>query len=306
MPTPSDPVASTAAIPLDAVPGDAVAAGPEAVPEAAVNRGTTTDQLCILADDTNISNPAMYSKQFFNIAENKVVVVSSWQRMMDEIFKYSKIETLFVVSHGFAGEILLGGAQKTLDQWANGKLEDTEEPFVGLATFPGSIGTLHIEGCSVGADPEALLSFKQKVRVTRVEAWSMFRYLELYVRTVTGDAAASVQQYRASGEGTRASPYLPKGQGGDTYKASELESKLLQASKFEIFAEIFGNDLPFGGTQFVRLVEPNPPFTIDPNKHFARSQAITERVRTPQEAIALKGPDKIGASMPVLYRVIAE
>jgi hypothetical protein len=145
VPTPSDPVASTAAVPLDALPGDAVAAGPEAVPQAAVKPGTSTaNQLCVAAD--NAPDPVRYCGQFFSIPANRVVVVSSWQGMMDEIFKYSRIDTLVVLTHGgiSRGEISLGQAQRTLGQWAQGvSSQDSGDPFAGFVTFPGSIGRFH-------------------------------------------------------------------------------------------------------------------------------------------------------------------
>ncbi|HEX6013708.1 MAG TPA: hypothetical protein VFY87_18295 [Geminicoccaceae bacterium] len=306
MPTPPEPVAGTAAVPLDAVPGDAVAAGPEALPEAAVKLGTSTaGQLCIAAD--NVPNPVLYCGQFFNIPANRVVVVSSWGGMMNEIFRYSRIDTLVVLTHGgnSPGEINLGEAQRTLGQWARGaSSEDSGDPFAGLATFPGSIGTLHLEGCKVGADPAALLSFKQQVPVTSVESWSMGRYLDLYSITVSGSAEAVVQQYRASGDFTRASPYLPKGPLGGVYQASELESLLLNGSRFAIFAEVFGASLPFGTQRFGDLVAmPNPPFV--PGTHLTRAEGLRNAVtvRTLQDASTLKA--QIDSSRPILHRVIA-
>jgi hypothetical protein len=306
MPTPTDPVAGTAAVPLDAVPGDAVAAGPEALPEAAVKPGTSTaTQLCIAGDNT--PSPVLYCGQFFNIPPSRVVVVSSWGGMMTEIFKYSRIDTLVVLTHGASGggEIQLGEAQRTLGQWARGvSSEDSDDPAPGFVTFPGSIGTLHLEGCSVGADPAALLRFKQQVPAASVEAWSMGRYLDVYAITVEGSAATVVQRYQASGDFTRASPYLPKGSMGGVYQASELEALLLRNSQFAIFAEIFGESLSFGTERFGDLAAmPSPPFV--PGTHFTRAEGLRNAttVRTPQDAETLKA--QIDSSRPVLYRVIA-
>ena len=62
MPTPPDPITGMPAIPLDAVPGDAVATAPEALPQAAVKLGSrTASQLCIAADDA--PDPALYCAQ---------------------------------------------------------------------------------------------------------------------------------------------------------------------------------------------------------------------------------------------------
>jgi hypothetical protein len=307
MPTPSDPATGTAAVTLDAVPGDAVATGPEALPQAAVKPGTSTaSQLCIAAD--NAPDPVLYCRQIFNMPANQVVVVPSWKAMMDEIFKYSRIDKLVVLTHGglSPGEIYLGQAQRTLGQWAAGaSSEDSIDPFTGLAAYQGSIGTLHLEGCSVGADPAALLSFKQRVPVGSVEAWSMGRYLDRYVYTASGNVAAVVQQLHASGDLVRASPYLPKGPLGGTYQATELESLLLRDSQFALFAEIFAKDsLPFGTQPFGDLVAmPSPPFVE--GTHFARAEGLRDAtiVRSAQEAAELQA--LIDRERPLLYRVIA-
>lgn len=312
MPTPSDPATGAAAVTLDAVPGDAVAAGPEALPQAAVKPGTSTaSQLCIAAD--NAPDPVLYCRQIFNMPASRVVVVSSWKEMMDEIFKYSRIDTLVLLTHGGVspGEISLGSeqgltSQRTLGEWAKGvSSENSGDPFVGLATWPGTIGTLYLEGCSVGADPAALLSFKQRVPVTSVEAWSMGRYLDTYVYTASGNVAAVVQQLQTSGDLVRASPYLPKGSLGGTYSASELESLLLRDSQFALFAEIFAkNSLPFEDQLFGNLVAmPSPPFRE--GIHFTRAEGLRNAtiVRTPQDAAELQA--LIDRERSLLYRVIA-
>ncbi len=307
MPTPSDPATGTAAVTLDAVPGDAVAAGPEALPQAAVKPGTSTaSQLCIAADNT--PDPVLYCRQIFNMPASRVVVVSSWKEMMDEIFKYSRIDTLVLLTHGglSPGEIRLGEAQRTLSQWATGaSSEDSIEPFTGLAAYQGSIGTLHLEGCSVGADPAALLSFKQRVPVGSVEAWSMGRYLDTYVYTASGNVAAVVQQLQTSGDLVRASPYLPKGALGATYQPSELESLLLKNKQFAVFAEIYSDhNFPFGTQPFGDLVAmPSPPFVE--GTHFTRAEGLRNAtiVRTPQDAAELQA--LIDRERPLLYRVIA-
>jgi hypothetical protein len=140
--------------------------------------------------------------------------------------------------------------------------------------------------------------------VTSVEAWSMGRYLDLYSITVTGSAGAVVQQYQASGDFVRASPYLPKGDKGGVHQASELESLLLNGSRFALFAEIFGEVLPFGFERFGDLVAtPSPPFV--PGAHFTRAEGLlnTTTVHTPQDASNLKA--RIDSTRPILYRVIA-
>ncbi|MGD9509559.1 MAG: hypothetical protein AB7X49_13525 [Geminicoccaceae bacterium] len=306
MPTPRDPITGTAAIPLDAVPGDAVATAPEALPQSAVKPGTATaSQLCIAAD--NAPNPVAYCAQIYNIPAQRVVVVSSWAALMAEIFKYGRIDTLVLLTHGglSPGEIYLGDAQRTLGQWAQGaSAEDSGDPFPGLATYPGSIGTLLLEGCGVGADPPALLAFKQRVPVGSVEAWSMSRYLDLYTLTVTGNATTVAQQYLASGDFERAAPYLPKGSLGGTYNASDLAGLLVSQSGFALFAEVYGDSLPFGLERFGKLVaKPDLPFQT--GVHFTRAEGLANTVvtRTPAEADALRG--SLGESRAALHRVVA-
>ena len=295
-----------AAVPSDAVPGDAVATAPEALPQAAVKPGTgTASQLCIAAD--NAPDPVAYCAQIYNIPAQRVAVVSSWAALMAEIFKYSRIDSLVLLTHGglSPGEIKLGEAQRTLGQWAQGATaEDSSDPFPGLASYPGSIGTLLLEGCGVGADPPALLAFKQRVPVGSVEAWSMGRYLDLYTLTATGNAATVAQRYLSSGDFERAAPYLPKGALGGTYQASELAALLTSRSGFALFAEVYGSSLPFGLQRFGELVAaPELPFQT--GVHFTRAEGLanTAVIRTPAEAEALRG--SLGESRAALRRVVA-
>ena len=303
---PPDPITGVAAVPLDAVPGDAVATAPEALPQAAVKPGTATaGQLCIAAD--NAPNPVVYCAQIYNIPAQRVVVVSSWAALMAEIFKYSRIDTLVLLTHGglSPGEVSLGEAQRTLGQWAQGAAaEDSGDPFPGLSTYPGSIGTLLLEGCSVGADPPALLAFKQRVPVARVEAWSMGRYLDLYTITVKGDAASVAQQYQSSGDFERASAYLPKGSQGGTYQASELSTLLVKQSGLALFAEVYGTSLPFALQRFADIVA-SPDLPFQTGVHFTRAEGLrnTVAVRTPQEAEALRAA--LGEERAGLRRVVA-
>lgn len=305
-PVPDDPIAGSAAVPSAAAPDDAVAAGDEALPQQAVRPETATaDQLCIAGDD--MPDPAHYCQQIFSIPSRGVVKVSSWQEMMAEIFKYGRIDTLVILSHGSpTGAVVeISKVQRTLSQLAGGMGSDVStDPFPGLETWPGTIGTLHLEGCSVGSDPLALLQFKRRVPVSSVEAWSMGRYLDLYTVKVTGNAAAVVQEFKDRGDFVRAEPYLPKGPHGGTYVARDLEAALLNAKQFAIFADIYGDSFSFALEPFGELVAmPDPPFVQ--GVHFTRADGLRNATVVKTEADAADLRALIDASRPVLHKVIA-
>ncbi len=314
MPTPSDPATGTAAVTLDAVPGDAVAAGPEALPQAAVKPGTSTaSQLCIAAD--NAPDPVLYCRQIFNMPASRVVVVSSWKGLMDEIFKYSRIDTLVLLTHGglSPGEISLGSeqgltGQRTLAEWAKGvSSENSGDPFVGLATWPGldrhaasrglqrrrsSCGALELQAAGAGNERRGVVD------------GPLSRHHTCTPRAATLPRSSNSSRPRATSI-ARPRPTCPRARSAaPTVPASSRACSSGILSSRSSARSSPRNSIPFGDQRFGNLVAmPSPPFRE--GIHFTRAEGLRNAtiVRTPQDAAELQA--LIDRERSLLYRVIA-
>lgn len=297
-PLPSDDdVLGTAAIRLDAIPGDAVAAGEEALPRQAVvpGKGTVT-ALCVV--DKVVPEPYLYCQEFHGISSDKVVVVSAWKEALDAIFEYQRVATLIIVSHSTGTDVSIGGLQRTFNQIADG-----DDRLPGFKSWTGSAGTLKLDGCSAGSDPPSLLAFARKIPVGKVEAWSLGRYLNPFALTAEGNRAAVVDDFKGKGYFERSAPYMPKGDTGSTFRADELERELLSDGRFVHFVEVFGIAFAFGLSSFEDLLkQPELPFIE--GQHLVRAQGERESVHTDQEASDLFL--RVNSSRLALYQVIAE
>lgn len=303
-PLPDDAVTGSAAVRVDAIPGDAVAAGDDAVPvQAVASAKGSTPSLCLV--DNVVANPELYCRQLFNVTADKVRVVTTWGELAGAIYSYSRIGTLVIVSHAASAELMIGLKARTLSMFAAGvKPEDNEDPFPGLAAYPGSIGTLVFDGCAVGRDPSAVLDFARRVPVSKVEAWTKFRWIDLYSTYLTGDRDDALARIRASGELERVSPHLPKGSDGGTYSAAELEAELARNGQVAFWMEVYGeyHDLEFGKTAVELAAMPSLPFV--PGTHFTRADGLRNTLDVHTQADAQSAMTEINRSRPVLHKLV--
>lgn len=289
-------------------PGDAIAPSHEVTPQQSIKPSRGTERLLAIVTKSLPFSEFFYCKELFGIPSNKVIHVSRWGELVAEITAYERIDTLVIVTHGAPGELLVGSRQRLIIELANGAKDS--DPFTGLKYWSGSIGTLKLEGCSLGADPKAVYEFAEAVNVTRIEAWTMGHYLSLYDGITTGDRADAVDKWLKSGRLERASPWLLKNGDGATWSVKELEQELLKNGEFAHIAEVFGNSLPFGDKKFSKLMN-DPNFNFDPDVHFPRAVGVREtwEIRSSWQAAELTkklNPPLDGYTHPEkLHKIIA-
>lgn len=242
-------------------------------------------------------------EQTQGVPPDEVVFVKSAEDFRDRLAEYSSIDHLSILLHMVEDELLFESKQRSLSE-TQAVIEGSVPP-IARWTF---------DGCGIGRGTASLYAFAEHFGVARMEGWTHFHHLEPWGMAVTGiPSAATIAAQHVTVE--RAGNFLPKGDAGATYTASEMEALMQQGTSFEYISEFFTYDYEeqmkfadvLNDPRWVDTITGQPvlqPWTAvrHPSEAwYPRTAAKTRVVSSQQEASAF---EVYFGSNPELYRVV--
>ncbi|MCC6930530.1 MAG: hypothetical protein IT359_16200 [Gemmatimonadaceae bacterium] len=258
----------------------------------------------VLVTQPSLSSVAeVLFEQTQGVPPDEVVYVESAEQFRDRLAEYSSIDHLAILLHMIEDELLFAQKQRTL----------AETQVVIEGSVP-PIARWTFDGCGIGRGTSALYAFAEHFGVARMEGWTHYHHLESWGKVVSGvPSAATIAAQHTELE--RAANFLPKGDAGATYSASEMESLMQQGTSFTYLSEFFtyyGEDsLVFANvltdprwTDSITgqpVLQPWAAVRHPTEAWYPRTAAVTRVVSSPQEASAF---ELYFDSNPQLYRVV--
>lgn len=258
----------------------------------------------VLVTEASLSSMAQsLFLQTQGVPPDEVVLVKSAEDFRDRLAEYSSIDHLAILLHMVEDELLFAEKQRSLSE-TQAVIEGSVPP-IARWTF---------DGCGIGRGTSSLYAFAEHFGVARMEGWTHYHHLEVWGKTVTGiPSAATIAAQHTELE--HAANFLPKGDAGATYTASEMEALMQQGLSFDCVSEFFTYnyepDMTFADVlndpRWVDTVTGQPvlqPWNAvrHPSEAwYPRTAAQTRVVSSQQEASAF---EVYFESNPELYRVV--
>jgi hypothetical protein len=280
----TDPAVAVNATPLDAVldldalPGDAVATGPEVLPKEAIKKELKHAPLLMLTIHDFKTVAARYFGQVYRGSD--VRAFSSPDQLYGMLAEYSQIDRLVILAHAFNDQILLGSVQLTIGQ-LQANLDKISMP---------RIGTLNFDGCTVGKAASQLYEFAKNFAIPTVEAFTYFHHIEIWKRYRTN------VNFPVQPEIDYEAPYLPIDTSGAHVEAAVLKAEFAQGGYTQVsefFTYLYEESLTFEALLPTAGWDLNLPPSLEPLRQVRRVEdgryprsALTSVELTSSEAAA--------------------
>lgn len=201
------------------------------VPQAALGSEKVPKDRLVLVDALT-GRPDLVRQMFAQVYgwTGAIVTVESWEQVVREIANCSRIGELLFYSHAVYDALSVNGTQKTSAQFID-----------AIAPVAPSISSIIFEGCVIGNDLVGLHEMATRLRVSRVQGWTYWHYLDWWRPVPTGDAAAALTAFQPAA--ARAEPYLPASPDGARTVSVSDQSKAFATSTLSLAGEYFVESL---------------------------------------------------------------
>jgi hypothetical protein len=188
--------------PETAVPESALGNKAQALPTAAVGTDKEAAHLIMAAVPLTKKHGTaeLYFQQVYGGSKSDLHYVGSLTELKSLLSGFASVERLVVLSHATPSAILLE------KQYTPGQLSTALQ--TGDPMPP--IGTLTIDGCTIGQDPAGLFGMVSALPIEKIEAWTYYHHFEVWGRPSNepdpAENLSAVLEFAA--------PYVPLGTAG--------------------------------------------------------------------------------------------
>lgn len=230
-PTPSNPL-DVPATPETAIPESPLGKEAEALPTTAVGTEKRAAHLVMAAVPVTKKHGTaeLYFQQVYKGEKKDLYFVTSLVELKSLLAGFSSVERLVLLSHATPSALQLE-KQYTAQQLSAALQESA-------GAMP-TIGTLTIDGCSIGQDPAGLFAMVGALPISKIEAWTYFHHFEVWGRpSITPDPTENLEAVLEF-----AAPYVPLGTTGRATTAAQLQAEFDETGTFEVMTEFFTYNL---------------------------------------------------------------
>jgi hypothetical protein len=238
-----------------------------------------------LYDETDsriAGNAERYASEAMNVTDSKKIKgVGSWEALVRELKKYSRIDHLILNTHGAPGQLFINGVNHGIGE------SSTEKLFEKVTV---RIDRIDFASCNVAQDAQAMVTFGKLFSAKRVSGWT--RYMVTAPLDMTIPRGNTKQMLDQTLEHYK--PYLSAG----TPSTAELARATRNADKAYEFLLVWFRTLPLDDRPPMRPSERN--FSGRERTYLPQS-AAGERVVKSADAASIGREFKTRVSGPFLH-----